>query len=131
MPIALPRVAALDAAVAALLLPSVRRRSAAPAAVVTSPCCAAAAAFVVSRRDTAARRVSEHVGLSLVVSRRRLAINGAAAAHATLPHRLHAHVLALAPEKYFVWRILLVGIDGSLYLIVRCLFSFHCLNSAL
>ena len=30
-----------------------------------------------------------------------------------------------------VWRILLVGTDGSLYLIVRCLFQFRCLNSAL
>ena len=27
-----------------------------------------------------------------------------------------------------VWRILLVGIDGSLYLIVRCLFQFRYLN---
>ena len=30
-----------------------------------------------------------------------------------------------------VWRILLVGTDGSLYLIVGCLFQFRCLNSAL
>ena len=30
-----------------------------------------------------------------------------------------------------VWKILLVGTDGSLYLIVRCLFQFRCLNSAL
>ena len=73
------------------------RRSAAAAAVITSPRCAAAAALAVSRRDTAAYRVSEHVGLPLGVSRRRLAINGAAVAHATLPHRLHAHILALAP----------------------------------
>ena len=28
------------------------------------------------------------------------------------------------------WRILLVGTDGSLYLIVRCSFQFRCLNSA-
>ena len=27
-----------------------------------------------------------------------------------------------------MWRILLVGIDGSLYLIVRCLFQFRYLN---
>ena len=30
-----------------------------------------------------------------------------------------------------VWRILLVGTDGSLYIINRCLFSFRCLNFAL
>ena len=29
-----------------------------------------------------------------------------------------------------VWRILLVGTDRSLYLIVRCLFQFRCLNLA-
>ena len=103
MPIALTRVAALDATTAALLLPSVPCRSAAAAAVIMSPHCAIAAALIVSRRDATARRVSEHVGLSLAVSRRRLAINDVAAAHATLPHRLHAHVLALAPVHVSPW----------------------------
>ena len=74
------------------------RRSAAAAAVITSPRYAAAAALAISCRDAASLRVSEHVGLPLAASRRRLAINSAAAADATLPHRLHAHILALAPE---------------------------------
>ena len=73
------------------------------AVVITSPRYAAAAALAVSCRDAASRRVSEHVGLPLAVSRRRLAINSAAAADATLPHRLHAHVLALAPEDVSPW----------------------------
>ena len=58
---------------------------------------------IVSHRDAATHRVSEHVGLLLAVSRRRLAINGAVAAHATLPHRLHVHILALAPEHVSPW----------------------------
>ena len=77
------------------------RRNTAVAAVVTLPRCAAAAALTVSCCDVAARRVSEHVGLPLAVSHRRLAINGAVAAHATLPHYLHAHILALALEHVF------------------------------
>lgn len=43
-------------------------------------------------------RVSEHVGLPLAASHRRLAINGAAAVQATLPHRLHASTCVL-PES--------------------------------
>ena len=68
------------------------------AVVITSPRYAAVAALAVSCRDAASRRVSEHVGLPLAVSRCRLAINGATAAHGTLPHRLHVHVLALDPQ---------------------------------
>ena len=61
----------------------------------------AAATLVVSRHDAAAHR--EHVGLPLAISRRRLAINDDAAAHATLPHRLHTYVLALAPKHVSPW----------------------------
>jgi len=93
MPISLPRVAALDAAVAVLLLPSMPCRSAAAAAVFTSPHCAATAALTVLHCDAAGHRVSEHMGLPLAVSRRRLAINDTAAAHAApLPAPMHACV---------------------------------------
>ena len=98
MPIALPRVATLDATTAALLLPSMLHRSIAAVAIVTSLRCAAVAALAISHHDATTHRVSEHVGLPLAVSCRRLAINGAVAAYATLPHCLHTHVLALAPE---------------------------------
>ena len=88
MPIALPRVAAL-----------MPHHSATAAAIVTSPRCAAAVvALAVSRHDAAACRVSEHMVLPLAVLCHRLAINGAVSAHATLPHHLHARILALALE---------------------------------
>ena len=103
MLIALPRVVALDATAVALLLPSVPRHSATAAAVVTSPCCATTAALTISRHDAAAHHVSKHVGLPLAVSRHRLAINGVATVHATLPHRLHAHILALSPVHVLPW----------------------------
>ena len=93
MPIALPHVAAL-----------MPRRRAAIATVITSPHCAAAAAtLTVSCCEATAHRISEHVGLPLAVLSRRLAINGVAAAHATLPHYLHAHILALALEHVLPW----------------------------
>ena len=81
------------------------RHSTAVAAIITSPhhTTAAATALVVSCRDATARRVSEHVGLPLAISRHHLAINSAAAVHATLPHRLHAHVLALALVHVSPW----------------------------
>ena len=60
-------------------------------------------AALLSRHDAATRRVSKHVGLPLAVSRHRLAINSAVATHATLPHRLHAHILALAPVHVLPW----------------------------
>ena len=100
----MPRVAALDATTATLLLPFVSHRSTSAATVVMSPRCVAATTILtISHHDAAACRVSKHVGLPLAVSCRRLAINGAVAAYATLPHRLHAHVLALAPVHVSPW----------------------------
>ena len=60
------------------------------AAVVSSPCCCCPRCLASRRCCLSCLRAR---GLALAVSRRRLAINGAAAAHTALPHPLHTHVL--------------------------------------
>jgi len=74
------------------------RHGRAAATLCAASLCYATATLMVLHRDAVAHHIFEHVGLSLAVSRYRLAINDAVAVDATLPHCLHAHVLALAPE---------------------------------